>query len=82
MSDTKAALLRAARTAIQMAISAATVWLLALVPQLAAWGLDEAQVQAALWAVVTAVFAFVWRRWIDPSSVPSLVEQPSSSDGP
>lgn len=41
MSDTKAALLRAARTAIQMAISAATVWLLALVPQLAAWGLDE-----------------------------------------
>lgn len=82
MSDSKAAVLRAARTAIQMGVSAAAVWLLAKVPQLATWGLDETQVQAALWAVVTAAFSFVWRRWLDPSNVPSLVEQPPSSDGP
>lgn len=74
MTDTKAALLRATRTLLQMAISAAAVWLLAKVPALQTAGLDSTAVESGLWAIVTAAVSFAWRRWLDPSSVPSLVE--------
>lgn len=82
MSDTRAAVLRAVRTLLQMAISAATVWLLAKVPALQTAGLDSTAVESGLWAIVTAAVSFAWRRWLDPSNVPSLVEPPSPSDGP
>lgn len=69
--DTKSALVRAIRTVLQVAIGAAVTWAVTRIPALSDWS-DELTV--ALWAVATVAVAFVWRRFIDPTGVPSLVD--------
>lgn len=74
----RSAILRALRTLLQIALG----WL--TVDRLQAWVLDldlSADVETLLVGVATAVLAFLHRRFLDPSRVPSLVDDPLSSSG-
>lgn len=69
--DTRSALTRAARTAIQVAAAWVVAALVVRVPSLEP---HRSALLLLITVVLSAVFAWVWRRWVDPSSVPSLVD--------
>lgn len=69
--DTRSALVRAIRTAVQVFAA----WLItALVMRIPALADVQDSLVLVLWILLSALFAWVWRRWIDPSDVPSLID--------
>lgn len=69
--DAKSALVRAARTAVQVAVAWFVTALVAKIPALD--GMQES-LALVLWVGFSALFAWAWRRFVDPSSVPSLID--------
>lgn len=69
MSD---AAMRAVRTIIQVVVAAGLTWLLSRVPAVAGMIEDRAAFEAAAVAAISGLVAWAWRRWLDPSSIPSL----------
>lgn len=69
--DAKSALVRACRTAVQVIVA----WLITALVARMPWLSDvQDSLTLVLWIVLAAAFAAVWRRWIDPTSVPSLID--------
>lgn len=70
-ADTRSALTRAVRTAIQVAAAWVVAALVVRVPSLEP---HRPALLLVCTVVLSALFAWVWRRWIDPTSVPSLID--------
>lgn len=69
--DTRSALARAARTAIQVIAAWVVTAFVVRVPSLEPY---RPSLMLVCTVVLAAVFSWAWRRWVDPSSVPSLVD--------
>lgn len=73
---TRSALLRAARTALQLVAGVLTLGMVKGFAEAvgARWNLGP-EVTGLLVVAVTALYSFLHRRFLDPSQVPSLVDQ-------
>lgn len=69
--DTRSAIARAARTAIQVVAAWAVTMLVVRVPSLDTY---RGELTLLCTVVLAAVFSWLWRRFLDPSSVPSLLD--------
>lgn len=69
--DTRSALARAARTAIQVVAAWVITAVIVRVPSLNA---HRGELTLVCTVILAAAFSWLWRRFIDPTSVPSLVD--------
>lgn len=69
--DTRSAIARAVRTAIQVVAAWAATMLVVRVPSLDP---HRGALTVVCTVVLAAAFSWLWRRFIDPSSVPSLID--------
>lgn len=69
--DEKSALVRACRTAIQVVAAWAVAMLVVRVPSL---DTHRGELTLVLTVVLAAALSWLWRRFVDPTSVPSLVD--------
>lgn len=70
-ADTRSALTRAARTAIQVVAAWVVTAFVVRVPSLEP---HRQSLMLVCTVGLATLFAWVWRRWIDRTSVPSLVD--------
>lgn len=67
----KSAAIRATRTILQVLITSLVAFLTHKIP--AVRNLNT-ELETVLWFVVLWFVTYMWRRWVDPTSVPSLVD--------